>query len=83
MFLCSDDNDTKCSKLLKASLRGKSGNKYAIAVSYLCLIAYKNITIIKYTSYRRDKTNEARGGSGPQDKILHISHIYRESTVLS
>ena len=26
MFLCSDDNDTKCSKLLKASLRGTSGN---------------------------------------------------------
>ena len=25
MFLCSDDNDTKCSKLLKASLRGTSG----------------------------------------------------------
>ena len=25
VFLCSDDNDTKCSKLLKASLRGTSG----------------------------------------------------------
>ena len=25
MFLCSDDYDTKCSKLLKASLRGMSG----------------------------------------------------------
>ena len=25
VFLCSDDNDTKCSKLLRASLSGKSG----------------------------------------------------------
>ena len=25
MFLCSDDNDTKCSKLLRASLSGTSG----------------------------------------------------------
>ena len=25
MFLCSDDKDTKCSKLLRASLRGTSG----------------------------------------------------------
>ena len=25
VFLCSDDNDTKCSKLLKATLRGTSG----------------------------------------------------------
>ena len=25
VFLCYDDNDTKCSKLLKASLRGTSG----------------------------------------------------------
>ena len=33
MFLCSDDNDTKCSKLLKASLRGTSG--YDLSV--LCM----------------------------------------------
>ena len=26
VFLCSDDNDTKCSELLKASLRGTSGS---------------------------------------------------------
>ena len=30
MFLCSDDNDTKCSKLLKASLRGTSGSAAVI-----------------------------------------------------
>ena len=40
----------------------ESNNKYTIAVSYLRLITYKNITIIKYKSYRRDKTNEAKGG---------------------
>ena len=26
LSVCSDDNDTKCSKLLRASLRGTSGN---------------------------------------------------------
>ena len=25
VFLCSDDNDTKCQKLIRASLSGKSG----------------------------------------------------------
>ena len=34
VFLCSDDNDTKCSKLLKASLRGTSG----IALVQLCIV---------------------------------------------
>ena len=28
MSVCSDDNDTKCSKLLRASLRGTSGTLY-------------------------------------------------------
>ena len=30
--MCSDDNDTKCSKLLRASLRGTSGNKSEITL---------------------------------------------------
>ena len=43
----------------------ESDNKYTIAVSYLRLITFKNITIIPYKSYRRDKrTHAAKGGSG-------------------
>ena len=37
MFLCSDDNDTKCSKLLRASLSGKSGFHMRTKMSVLSI----------------------------------------------
>ena len=38
VFLCSDDNDTKCSKLLNASLRGTSGCCRCVEHVDLCVL---------------------------------------------
>ena len=38
LSVCSDDNDTKCSKLLRASLRGTSGRRETDLALYLTLV---------------------------------------------
>ena len=48
-------------------------NKYAFAISYLPLIVYNNITIIKYNSIK-ERRNGTKGDSGLQhNKIIHIA----------
>ena len=50
-------------------------NKYAFAITYLPLIVYNNLTIIKYNSIE-ERRNGTKGGSGLQhNKIIHNSHI--------
>ena len=50
VFLCSDDNDTKCSKLLKASLRGTSGFSLVSADNSFCQCASET-RIVDFDSY--------------------------------
>ena len=44
--MCSDDNDTKCSKLLRASLRGTSGSQDTV-IDYITAILYVSVKCVQ------------------------------------
>ena len=61
LSVCSDDNDTKCSKLLRASLRGTSGS-------------YRSLLQVYYTTYTPNVEIHMRvaGHIGKYDTMLEI-----------
>ena len=67
VFLCSDDNDTKCSKLLKASLRGTSGP------TLLILIVRKVISLLTLTGFSHFS------GQVPLDCYVRLFQTYCSS----
>ena len=60
--MCSDDNDTKCSKLLRASLRGTSGI-VLIALSRCNRVFTRRLRLChSHTVYRREVREGDREG---------------------